>query len=170
MIPWSSSVFSRSARIFEEMPSSDLVSSSRKCRRFPNIMSRITSRLHLSPTTSSVRLIGHPERWSSVIKAIQDINRLQRRTSYPKLQPVAKYNWLGEGVVWLSGGAPAKSGRPHVTHAAFPSAVVVLLEGADRPLRERYAVRAAYGRSRQRSRARGAVEAVADRKIPGAAR
>src|SRR5438477_621455 len=52
MMPCSSSVFSRSARTLEEMPSSDLVSSSRKCRRLPNIMSRITSRLHLSPTAS----------------------------------------------------------------------------------------------------------------------
>src|ERR1700730_4008647 len=69
MMPRSSSVFSRSARIFEEMPSSDLVSSSRKCRRFPKIMSRMTSRLHLSPTTSSVRLIGQPERCASCIFA-----------------------------------------------------------------------------------------------------
>src|SRR5258708_18417270 len=71
MMPWSSSVFSRSARMLEEIPSSDLVSSSRKCRRLPNIMSRMTSRLHLSPTTSSVRLIGQPERGSSVIGGVQ---------------------------------------------------------------------------------------------------
>src|SRR3954452_22363366 len=70
MIPAASSVFSRSARMLEEMPSSDLVSSSRKCRRLPNIMSRIISKLHLSPTTSSVRLIGQPERWSSVMDVI----------------------------------------------------------------------------------------------------
>src|SRR5665213_2356000 len=63
MMPCSSRVLSRSARMLEEMPSSDLVSSSRKCRRLPNIMSRITSRLQRSPTTSRVRLIGQPERW-----------------------------------------------------------------------------------------------------------
>src|SRR5258708_6010938 len=137
MMPWSSSVFSRSARMLEEMPSSDLVSSSRKCRRLPNIMSRITSRLHLSPTTSRVRLIGQPERplisfsvprmrcstsvlprWSGVqslgpstpvlqthqadgllrcARGARLKNRLQYRTSYPRLQLVAKCKWYGEG-------------------------------------------------------------------------
>src|SRR5207244_1381414 len=58
MIFSSSRVFSRSARMLEEMPSSDFVNSSRKCRRLPNIMSRMMSRLHLSPSTSSERLIG----------------------------------------------------------------------------------------------------------------
>src|SRR4029450_8923500 len=67
MMPASSRVFSRSARMLEEMPSSDFVSSSRKCRRLPNIMSRMIRRLHLSPSTSSERLIGQPERWASVI-------------------------------------------------------------------------------------------------------
>src|ERR1700694_5830066 len=62
MMPCSSSVVSRSARMLEEMPSSDLVNSSRKCRRLPNIMSRMTRRLHLLPITSSVRLIAQPER------------------------------------------------------------------------------------------------------------
>src|SRR5437762_252496 len=57
-MPCSSSVFSRSARMLDEMPSSERVSSSRKCLRLPNIMSRTTKRLHRSPTTSSVRLIG----------------------------------------------------------------------------------------------------------------
>src|SRR5229473_1035959 len=33
-------------------------------------MSRMIKRLHLSPTTSSVRLIGQPERWSSVIDGV----------------------------------------------------------------------------------------------------
>src|ERR1700720_4563695 len=66
----SAHIFSRSARILEEMPSSDFVSSSRKCLRLPNIMSRITSRLHLSPTTSSVRLIGQPERCSSSMSGV----------------------------------------------------------------------------------------------------
>src|SRR2546421_9762807 len=70
-MPCSSSVFSRSARMFDEMPSSDRVSSSRKCRRLPNIMSRTTKRLHRSPTTSSVRLIGQPERMSSAIAGFQ---------------------------------------------------------------------------------------------------
>src|SRR5438128_5575901 len=75
MMPCSSSVFSRSARMLVEMPSSDLVRSSRKCRRLPNIMSRMTSRLHLSPTTSSVRLIGQPERWASVMGGIRKARR-----------------------------------------------------------------------------------------------
>src|SRR5487761_164538 len=56
IIPWSSSIFSRSARMLDEMPSSDWVSSSRKCRRPPNIMSRRMMRLHRSPKTSSERL------------------------------------------------------------------------------------------------------------------
>src|SRR5712672_3351205 len=101
MMPWSSSVLSRSARMLEEMPPSDLVSNSRKCRRLPNIMSRITSRLHLSPTTSSVRLIGQPERWSLSIGGVQTRgpkmprkNRLQHCTGYPRIQPVAKHNWF----------------------------------------------------------------------------
>src|SRR5882672_9495085 len=70
-MPCSSNRCSRSARMLEEMASSELVNSSRKCRRLPNIMSRMTSRLHLSPTTSSVRLIGQPERGSSVIGGVQ---------------------------------------------------------------------------------------------------
>src|SRR5882672_8632402 len=95
MMPWSSSVFSRSARMLEEMPSSDLVNSSRKCRRLPNIMSRMIRRLHLSPTTSNVRLIGQPERWTSSMGGIQTCgetprkDRLQYCTSYLRIQPVA---------------------------------------------------------------------------------
>src|SRR5712671_80184 len=111
MMPCSSSVFSRSARMLEEMPSSDLVNSSRKCRRLPNIMSRMIKRLHLSPTTSSVRLIGQPERCAWSISDVQTCgenatkNRLQYRISYPKIQPVVKRDQLR---------------RPHVAHAAFP--------------------------------------------------
>ena len=37
----------------------------------------------------------------------------------------------------------------HVAQAAFPPAVLVLLEGADRAVRERYSVHAASGGSRQ---------------------
>src|SRR5690242_1601749 len=48
--------------MFDAMPSSEPVSSSRKCRRLPNITSRMTIRLQRSPSISSVRLIGHPER------------------------------------------------------------------------------------------------------------
>src|SRR6266852_2200798 len=92
--------------MLDAMPSSDLVSSSRKCRRLPKIMSRMISRLHLSPITSSVRLIAQPERGSSVIGGVPTWavskhaakmprkNRLQYCTSYPKLQPVAKHKWL----------------------------------------------------------------------------
>src|SRR6266478_3522800 len=73
MMPWSSSVFSR----------------------LPNIMSRMIRRLHLSPTTSSVRLIGQPERWASSMGGIQTCgetprkDRLQYCTSYLRIQPVA---------------------------------------------------------------------------------
>ena len=41
------------------------LSSSRKWRRLPNMMSRMTIRLQRSPSVSSVRLIGHPERCSA---------------------------------------------------------------------------------------------------------
>jgi hypothetical protein len=75
--------------MLEEMPSSDFVSSSRKCRRLPNTMSRITSRLHRSPITSSVRLIAQPERMSSVIAGFPK-NCLQYRIGFGILQPVAK--------------------------------------------------------------------------------
>src|SRR5438874_5546482 len=99
MILSSSRVFSRSARMLEEMPSSDFVSSSRKCRRLPNIMSRMMSRLHLSPSTSSDRLIGQPERLVSVmfgsrraVKSALKKNCLQYCTGYLKIQPVANCN------------------------------------------------------------------------------
>jgi hypothetical protein len=39
--------------------SSDSCSSSLKCRRLPNIMSRMITSDHLSPNTSVARLIGH---------------------------------------------------------------------------------------------------------------
>src|SRR5438477_10945749 len=120
-MPRSSSVFSRSARILEEMRYANLVNSSRKCQRLPNIMSRITSRLHLSPTTSRVRLIGQPERRSvSVIGWVPGArrksprkNHLQCRTSNPRMQPD-----YAIGIRYT-----------HGTHAALPSAGVVLLEG-----------------------------------------
>jgi hypothetical protein len=59
---------------------------------------------------------------------------------------------------------------PHVAYAAFPPAVVVLLEGADSAVRERHAVQAERGQSRRRPRAQRTIEIVADRKISGAAR
>src|SRR6185369_10136698 len=94
MIFSSSRVFSRSARMLEEMPSSDFVSNSRKCRRLPNIMSRITKRLHRSPATSSVRLIGQPERMSSVIARPQKQLAILHRFCHPatscKMQAVGE--------------------------------------------------------------------------------
>src|ERR1700730_17711974 len=102
MMRCSSSVLSRSARIFDEMPSSDLVSNSRKCRRLPNIMSRITSRLHLSPTTSSVRLIGQPERCSLSMSGSRHVvktprkNHLHCHISNIRVQPVVKHKQFGE--------------------------------------------------------------------------
>src|SRR6185312_4601141 len=97
----SSRVFSRSARMLEEMPSSDFVSSSRKCRRLPNIMSRMMSRLHLSPSTSRERLIGQPERLVSVMFGSRRAGRcpkncLQYCISYLWIQLVAKCNQLKE--------------------------------------------------------------------------
>src|SRR6266700_6596408 len=122
-MPWSSSVFSRSARMFDEMPSSDLVSSSRKCRRLPNIMSRITNRLHLSPTTSSVRLIGQPERWSvSVIGSPGNEAKASEKTTCNIAPVIPDCNQLHNAI---------SIGYPHVTDAALPSARLVLLEGAD---------------------------------------
>src|SRR5665213_4313425 len=106
MMPCSSRVLSRSARMLEEMPSSDLVSSSRKCRRLPNIMSRMTSRLQRSPTTSRVRLIGQPERsfiafsvsatpGRTWVRTRASKNRLQYRTGYTRMQLVVKCNQSG---------------------------------------------------------------------------
>ena len=50
--PRATSRFSRAARMFEAIPSSDRVKRSRKCRRLPNMMSRMTRRLQRSPSTS----------------------------------------------------------------------------------------------------------------------
>src|SRR6267378_3217325 len=103
MMPCSSSVFSRSARMLEEMPSSDFVSNSRKCRRLPNIMSRMIRRLHLSPSTSSERLIGQPERLVSVMfgsrRAVgaPSKNCLQYCTGCLRIQPVANRNRFFKG-------------------------------------------------------------------------
>src|SRR5882757_10565233 len=58
----------------------------------------------------------------------------------------------------------------HVADAALPPAGVVLLEGADRALRERYSVYAQQGRSRQSGRTRRAAETVADRQVSGTRR
>src|SRR3954469_14939463 len=112
MIPSSSRVFSRSARMLEEMPSSDLVRSSRKCRRLPNIMSRMMSRLHLSPSTSSERLIGQPERLRSVMfgsrravgapskKLLAILHRLLQDTTSCKLQAVLGSTAVAKLIMW----------------------------------------------------------------------
>src|SRR4029078_6773516 len=101
MIFSSSRVFSRSARILDEMPSSAFVSNSRKCRRLPNIMSRMMSRLHLSPSTSRERLIGPPEGMGCVMVDSGRSGRcpkncLQYCISYLRIQLVAKCNQLKE--------------------------------------------------------------------------
>src|SRR3954454_22872553 len=93
MIFSSSSVFSRSARMLEEMPSSDLVKSSRKCRRLPNIMSRMIRRLHLSPSTSSERLIGQPERVSVMFGSRRAVKAL-KKTACNIAPVVSGYNQL----------------------------------------------------------------------------
>src|SRR5690349_6703203 len=90
----SSRVFSRSARMLEEMPSSDLVKSSRKCRRLPNIMSRMMSRLHLSPSTTSERLIGQPERLRSVMFGSRRAARGLQKTACNIAPVVSGYNQL----------------------------------------------------------------------------
>src|SRR5262245_13135520 len=90
----SSRVFSRSARMLEEMPSSDLVSSSRKCRRLPNIMSRMMSRLHLLPSTSSERLIGQPERLVSVMFGSRRAVIAPKKTACNIAPVVSGYNQL----------------------------------------------------------------------------
>src|SRR3954452_6315655 len=48
--------------MFDAIPSMLPPSRARKVRLRPNMMSRRTIRLQLSPKVSSVRLIGHPER------------------------------------------------------------------------------------------------------------
>src|SRR2546430_14075212 len=127
MMPCSTNVLSRSARMLEEMPSSDFVSSSRKCRRLPKIMSRMINRLHLSPTTSRVRLIGQPDLWSSRIGHLEK-NRLHFRTGGPRMQLVVKRYQSGRVI---------RGVLAHVAHALFPSAVVLQPKGARCPLRER---------------------------------
>src|SRR4051812_34290927 len=79
--------------MFDEMRSSDC-SSSRKCRLPENIMSRSTSRLHVSPKISSDRLIGQYERGS--VDGMT--NCLQFATGRVDCQPVAKCNHLTEGL------------------------------------------------------------------------
>src|SRR5690606_33678761 len=185
----------RSARMLDATPSSDRVSSSRKWRRLPKIMSRMTRRLHLSPITSSVRLIGHPERCSSFIdrprKRRTRMNpvALSYRMSYDATScSLQSYNretvMAGRSVHHATlviervfatpparhAAARERAGeRHHVADPLFPSAGVLLPQGAHRPLRERHAVSPTYRRSHGRGAARGAREAVADRKVPGAA-
>src|SRR3954466_753211 len=98
MIFSSSSVFSRSARMLEEMPSSDFVSSWRKCRRLPNIMSRMMSRLHLSPSTSSERLIGQPERLMSVMFGSRRAGRGAPKTACNIAPVISGYNQLQNAI------------------------------------------------------------------------
>src|SRR6185312_12852061 len=102
MMPSSSRVFSRSARMLEEMPSSDLVSSSRKCRRLPNIMSRMMSRLHLSPSTSSERLIGQPERLVSVMGDFRTVGHRPQKTACNIAPVVSGYNQLRNAIGLMS--------------------------------------------------------------------
>src|SRR6201986_1567679 len=57
-------------------------------------MSRMINRLHLSPTTSRVRLIGHPDLWPSLIHRSAVKNRLQYCTTLHTIQSVAECNQL----------------------------------------------------------------------------
>src|SRR3546814_7609899 len=81
--------------MLEAIPSSDRFSSSRKWRRLPNIMSRRTIRLQRSPSTSRVRLIGHPDRISTTFTNLPPKNRLQYTTGEPNPQPVAYEKQIG---------------------------------------------------------------------------
>src|SRR5687767_9607584 len=94
MTPTSSRRLSRSASTLDAMPSSERVSSSRKYRRSPNIMSRRMSRLQRSPRTSSVRLIGQPDLpifFMTVLETDCNIGSV-----FVNRQPVAKGNRYGE--------------------------------------------------------------------------
>src|SRR5215211_2923874 len=59
--PAATRCFKRLLRMFEAMPSSEPCSSSRKCRRLPNITSRSTRIVHGSPSASTAALIAHPD-------------------------------------------------------------------------------------------------------------
>src|SRR5690349_10225373 len=83
--------------------------------------------------------------------------------------------WPGEARTrreWVSRARPAKypfspRGLSHGTQALLSPARVLLLEGLDRPLRKRDAVRARAGRPRGRGVGAGAPKAMAHRQIPG---
>lgn len=61
---------SRFSRRFDALPSSESLKRSLKCRRFPNIRSRVTIRLQRSPRIPIVRLIGPPERRACLISFV----------------------------------------------------------------------------------------------------
>src|SRR5215218_2799618 len=92
IISSSESFLMRSARMFEEMPSSER-KNSRKCRLLANIMSRRIKRLHLSPNTSRERLIGQRERCSFLIFLTPENWWLQNSITTTILQPVVKRYW-----------------------------------------------------------------------------
>ena len=54
--------------MFEAIPSSELSSRTRKCRRLPNMTSRRTSSDQRSPITSTAALMGQPERGSLAVR------------------------------------------------------------------------------------------------------
>src|SRR6202035_2760381 len=106
-----------------------------------------TIRLQRSPSASSVRLIGHPERCAPFIESILK-NCLQYKSSMAKPQLLAYQNWL------------AKQGDDDDDQILWPSFLVLLHEGADRPVRERRSVRmarAVAGASGERDRDGGDV-------------
>src|SRR5262249_10434180 len=83
--------------MLDAIPSSEPASSCLKYRRFPNITSRSTSRLQLSPNASTAALIGHPERAGSTSRTSLPIC-LQATTGWPSVGvPIANCKQMTGG-------------------------------------------------------------------------
>ena len=91
MIPCWTSLCRRSAKIFDAIPSRDLVRSSRKCLRFMKRMSRMTSRLHGSPNISTIMFKTQADLWP-----LRTLPLLRLGFSSPEkiVQLVASRKWL----------------------------------------------------------------------------
>src|SRR5262249_47085629 len=90
--------------MLDAIPSSEPASSCLKYRRFPNITSRSTSRLQLSPNASTAALIGHPERAGSTSRTSLPIC-LQATTGWPSVVvPIANCKQM-------TGGGEGATGR-----------------------------------------------------------
>src|SRR5687768_7694820 len=122
-------LLSRSARMLDEMPSSEPLSSSRKWRRPPNTMSRRITMVHLSPITSTERLIGQPERCSaSILKPFEKqvaFTAPSVTTTSCKMQPQDRHgcSLVQDGGHWRA-GVQGRPDRHHLqaAHDASPQA------------------------------------------------